>query len=125
MTNNTITAMHAALDERPHDQRIRAELADCYEQTGTREGAIFAVGLRWMVDNNKYPSRHWSWWCEWHIGWDGVTENNRIANRAMYHRSGGAKNPKGIGYFHPTRAAAELALCEALHAAGVTRIEGE
>ncbi len=70
MTNNNITALHAALDERPHDQRIRAELADCYEQTGTREGAIAAAGLRWIVEQAMVPDvRNPTYWPKLIFGW--------------------------------------------------------
>lgn len=115
---NPIAALHAVLDERPHDHRIRAELADLYEQTGTREGAIVAVGLRWMIRKDRVPDHRgdgsYTWWQSLHGS----------SGKADIHFYAGL--PEGNWWeLHATRAAAELALCEALHAAGVTKIEGE
>lgn len=46
----------AMLDEDPSDQATRSILADLIEENPDDEDDVwFARGLRWMVENNKYP----------------------------------------------------------------------
>ena len=48
----TNPAFEAALDADPSDQVTRAVYADWL---GERGEEVYAAGLRWMVENNRFP----------------------------------------------------------------------
>lgn len=60
----------AALDEKPYDQTTRSIMADFVEEHAeSKEDMIFSIGLRWMVEKDRFPVLYTNDWNEYLGDW--------------------------------------------------------